>query len=200
MNKKSLLILAGTVLLSGCLSNSSKPSNFYVMNPDYSLPAVIGQAREKPVAVEITALHLPPYLDRKQIVTRYGEHQLHFSELHRWGGKLHKNLSRILAKNLAHQLSTTSIAVSPHSLPVKPEYLLEVEVMQFEKDANNSVVLSAQWRLSAAETMQPITSGFEDIKSETTVNGDNYQAIVASMSHVFARFTAVIARAIADQE
>lgn len=200
MKNKILLILAGTVLLSGCLSNSSRPSNFYVLNPDYSQPVIMEKTEVEPVAIEITSLRLPPYLDRKQIVTRRSDYQLHFSELHRWGGKLHKNLSGILARNLAYQLSTASVAVAPHSLPIKPQYLLEVEIMQFEKDAHNSVVLSAQWWLASAESMQPVASGLEDFKSESSVNDGDYQAIVAAMSRLFARFSAVIARAIARQE
>jgi uncharacterized lipoprotein YmbA len=197
-------VLAGlllTWLLSGCLSNTVKPKSFYLLNPDYSLAVVLSaeQAQQlpEPLSVQIMALHLPPYLDRKQIVTRSSQNELDVSDDHRWGGKLGKNLSRILAKNLSHYLSTPAVTVLPKSTRIKPGFQLEVEIIAFERDSNNRVMLSAQWRLLDKDKQQ-LATGIEDLEGEVLANGNDYHAIVSSMSSVFARLSHQLAKIIAS--
>lgn len=190
-----LLIPAMLVMLSGCLSNNSKPASFYVLNADISQAPVNTNIQKAP-AVEIAALEIPPYLDRKQIVIRYSENRLHFSEQNRWGGKLRKNLSRVLVKNLSHLLQSSRIAAIPHSLPINPQYQLEVSILQFERNPDGRIVLSAQWRLINSKDMRLIASGAEDVVSEVRVPDDDYQSIVSAMSHTFARFSRTLAMTI----
>jgi uncharacterized lipoprotein YmbA len=193
MKNKLILLLTVLLAFSGCLSNTSKPASFYVLNADTSMPPV-NTDKDKAPAVEIAAIHLPPYLDRKQIVTRQSENKLHFSEQNRWGGKLRKNLSRVLTKNLSYLLQSSRVAVTPHSLPIKPDYQLEVLIEQFENNAASRVVLSAQWRLVKAGDMSLVASGTEDLSSEILPVADDYQAIVAAMSRTFAHFSEILAR------
>jgi len=190
-----LLILPLLLVLSGCLSNTSKPASFYVLNADMSQTPV-NTNKEKAPAVEIAALQIPPYLDRKQIVIRHSENRLHFSEQHRWGGKLRKNLSRVLVKNLSHLLQSSRIAAIPHSLPINPQYQLEVTILQFERNPEGRIALSAQWRLVNSRDMRLIASGAEDVESEEQVSADDYQSIVSAMSHTFARFNRTLAMTI----
>lgn len=195
-----LVVLLLSWLLSGCLSNTVKPKSFYLLNPDYSLALVINEQqaaqRPEPLSVQIMALHLPPYLDRKQIVTRSSENELDVSEDHRWGGKLGKNLSRILAKNLSYYLATPAVTVLPKSTRIPPGFQLEVEIITFERDSNNRVILSAQWRLLDKDKQQ-LATGIEDLVGGVLANGQDYQAIVASMSSVFARLSHQLATIIA---
>jgi len=195
MNNKLILILAVLLMLSGCLSNNSKPASFYVLNADTSQEP-LNSDKQKAPAVEIAALHLPPYLDRKQIVIRHSENQLHFSEQNRWGGKLRKNLSRVLVKNLSHLLQSSRIAAIPHSLPIKPQYQLEVGIVQFERNAEGYIQLSVQWRLVKSGDMSLLASGTEDIVSEQFISADDYQSIVSAMSDTFAHFSKALAMTI----
>lgn len=190
-----VLLTAMLLMLSGCLSNNSKPASFYVLNADIS-QAPVNIDKSKAPAVEIAALEIPPYLDRKQIVIRYSENRLHFSEQNRWGGKLRKNLSRVLVKNLSHLLQSSRIAAIPHSLPINPQYQLEVSLLQFERNPDGRIVLSAQWRLINSKDMRLIASGAEDLESEARVTDDDYQSIVSAMSHTFARFSRMLAMTI----
>ncbi|NNJ92161.1 MAG: membrane integrity-associated transporter subunit PqiC [Gammaproteobacteria bacterium] len=192
MNNKLILIVAMILMLSGCLSNNSKPASFYVLNADIN-QAPINNDKEKAPAVEIAALHIPPYLDRKQIVIRQSENRLHFSESNRWGGKLRKNLSRVLVKNLSHLLQSSRIAAIPHSLPIKPQYQLEVTIIQFERNAQGYIELSVQWRLVKSANMSLVASATEDIVSEELISADDYQSIVSAMSDTFARFSKTLA-------
>ncbi len=187
-----VLILVAALLLPGCLSNTSKPANFYVLNSDLSQAPVNTDTDSAP-AVEIVALHIPPYLDRKQIVTRESENQLHFSEQNRWAGKLRKNLSRVLVKNLSHLLQSSRVAAIPHSLPINAQYQLEIAIVQFERNAAGHILLSAQWRLAKSKEMKLVASGTEDIESQVSIVADDYQSIVSAMSQTFARFSRTLA-------
>ena len=192
-----LLLAAAGLLLGGCVSNTSKPKSFFVLNPDYSQPVVLQPDEVKALSVQITALHLPPYLDRKQIVTRRSDSQLNMSDEHRWGGKLGKNLSRILAKNLAYLLSTSEITVLPKSTRVKPGLQLELDILAFERDSQNRVRLSAQWRLTDKDKQQ-LATGIEDLSSEVLSDGNDYHLIVNGMSRIFGRLSHRLAQILAD--
>ena len=200
MKSRLILLSAVLLMLSGCLSNTSKPASFYVLNADTSQAPVktgaVNTGSEKELSVEIAALQIPPYLDRKQIVIRQSENRLHFSEQNRWGGKLRKNLSRVLVKNLSHLLQSSRIAAIPHSLPINPQYQLEVTIVQFERNAEGRIVLSAQWRLLKSGDISLVAAGVEDIESEVLVASDDYQSIVSAMSHMFARFSKTLAMTI----
>ena len=70
------LLIAGLLMipaLSGCLGGSSPAVRFYVLSPmSDSIPA---DGNNK-LAVEISTIHLPQYLDRPHLVTRSGNNRL----------------------------------------------------------------------------------------------------------------------------
>ena len=136
----SILILSA-LLLSGCLGNNSRPASYYLLTADKSL-VMISAMSEQPPAILIMAVHIPDYLDRKQIVTRQSAHGLMFSDQHRWGGRFRKNIGRVLSTNLSHYLTGASVAVSPHSQPMNADYLLEISIQVFEQLENGLVMLT----------------------------------------------------------
>lgn len=191
-------MFSGFLLLSGCVTNNVKPVQYYVLSADSSTRQLPSVSSKNAPTVVIKSLSLPPYLDRKQIVTRQGDHQLVFSDVHRWGGKLKQNLSGILALNLSRALASDNVAVAPLGLPMKPDFLVQIEIFQFEKNARDRVILSAQWRLTNARTMELIDSGIEEMMSETLKSPGDYQAIVIAMSKLFAEFSSLIADSISS--
>ena len=198
MSVKIIFFILVSVFLTGCISNQAKPKYFYVLNPHYSSEALLKDEQKiDGIAVLISTLLLPPYLERKQIVTRRSDNQLFFSDENRWGGKLRKNLQRVLVKNLSHELSSSNIATTPLRLTLKDAYIVDIEISQFELNADNKVVLSAQWRLRSRNKDNLLNSGFEEIMSEPLSTKDDYQKIVSEMSITFSKFSHLIADAIA---
>lgn len=184
-------VLMVTLILSGCFAKNTRPEGFYVLNADTSLAVL--QHVKLPLAVSITSLKIPDYLDRKQIVSRKSDSQLHYSNNHRWAGKLHKNLKRILSKNLSYYLSGSQVAVAPSSLPVAAQYLLEIDIQQFEKTADATVSLSVYWQLVRADDKKTVYAGFDDIKGTVQLAQNDYDAMAVEMSSLFARFSHIIA-------
>ncbi len=90
---------------------------------------------------------LPQYLERPQLVTRSGESQLQFQEFHQWGGNLAKDLTRVLTENLSQLLRSDSVVSAPHTLRVRPDFRVEVEVLRFERAGDARVHLTAKANL-----------------------------------------------------
>lgn len=191
-------IMLGGLLLTGCISNNAPAPDHYLINDDPDVANLSGELPGEALVIELRAVRLPPYLERKAIVTRDGPNQLHFSDRHRWGGKLHRNLSRVMASQLSRMLGGARVVVSPRSLPLKPRFLLEVELLQFERLADGRVALQANWRLVDAQDSMLVNSGDTNLTSEPLARLDDYPTIVASMSRLFGQLSRQLASAIAD--
>ena len=192
-----MLVFFG-LLLGGCLSNNTKPANYYLLTADKSLDVISLQQDKKP-AIVIRGIHIPDYLDRKQIVTRNSSHGLMVSEQHRWGGRFRKNIERVLANNLSFYLSGASVVVTPHSQPITPTYLLEISIHEFERLENGLVMLSADWHLIDPDNQKSVSFGQENIASENVISENDYHAIVASMSRALDQLGHKIAYAVSQQ-
>ncbi len=144
--------------LSGCVTAPTTATRFYVLNPiDYGTSIVSVTDVTASLSIEVASLRLPQYLERPQIVTRSSGNLLELAEYHQWGGNLRKNMTRVLAKNISQLLATPNIAISPNRPPTPPDFSVELEVMQFEKDYSGKVHLSTQWRLSRGKDLKPLT-------------------------------------------
>jgi uncharacterized lipoprotein YmbA len=158
--------------------------------------APLGEAKSsEPLSVEIAPLRLPQYLNRPQIVTRTGGNELELAEFHQWGGNLAKNMTRVLARNLAQLLATPDIAIFPNRPPAPDGVRIEVEVLQFERAPDDRVHFSAQWRLLKGRDRAPLLTRITDLVSpavDTTIGLDE---TVAAMSALLGELSDIIARA-----
>ena len=144
-------------LLAGCLSAcSSAPTRLYTLYPVPSLqpknalageptavPAAGGSASYAWPAVRLDAVHLPPALDRAQVVSDVAPGELKINDLEQWSAPLGEIARQTLAADLSSRLPAGR-AVSPH-LP-KPAGALgiSVDVLDFHTDARGAH-LEAGW-------------------------------------------------------
>lgn len=185
----ALILLAPALILAACIGGNSPPVKYYMLDPLQQTgtpPATDG------VHIEITAVRLPQYLERPQIVTRNDNNRLVLSEFNQWGGNLRKNLTRTLAINLSGLLQTSNVTIAPYRAPTPPDYRISVEIFRFERDTDNKVYLSSQWRVNSARDQDGSRSMITNLKS-TPVNGDDYGAIVTAMKQLFGDFSKTIA-------
>lgn len=193
----ALVILLSWGLVSGCISNTASPTRFYVLNPlDPGVSLVNRTDQTGTLSLEVASLRLPQYLERPQIVTRSSENRLELSEYHQWGGNLRKNMMRVLAKNLSQLLDTPNIAISPYRPPVPPDFLVELEVMRFERDSDRRVRLSTQWRLSRGENGMPLTTRITDLESPKIPAEPGFEKTVSAMSSLMGELSQAIGREI----
>jgi hypothetical protein len=186
-----LLLLA---LLAGC-SGSAKDTRLYVLSPVAAAAPSSPAAGE--VAVVVGSVRLPLYLDRSQIVTRSGEHRLEFAEFDLWGGSLRQDLARVLAENLAGLLGSQRVVTAPHGLHAPTAVRVEVEVLGFERGPDGRVRLSARWWLARGAAAAPLGgTRASELLGAPLGDAAGYDAVVASMSQVYAEFARAIAQSI----
>ncbi len=194
------LLIAGLLMipaLSGCLGGSSPAVRFYVLSPmSDSIPA---DGNNK-LAVEISTIHLPQYLDRPHLVTRSGNNRLKILQSHQWGGNLRKDMVRTLAVNLSRLLDTPNVTIAPHRSSTQGDYRVSIEIIKFEKDTDNHVRLTAQWQISSGIERKPLVTQISTLASHTATTQDNYDEVVAMMSEQYGELAKLIANAIQELE
>jgi uncharacterized lipoprotein YmbA len=194
-----VFVLAGS-FLSGCIATTTTTTKLYVLNPLDSGASLVSKADQKDsLSIEIASLRLPQYLERPQIVTRSGENRLELGEYHRWGENLKKNMVRVLSKNLSQLLATPNIAIAPHHPPTSPDFRVELEVMQFERNSDGHVRLTARWLISRGKDRQPLVTQITDLASPVVHTGPDYALTVAAMNTLFGELSQIIGQEILKQ-
>jgi uncharacterized lipoprotein YmbA len=181
------------VFLGGCLG-TSPPSRFYLLSP-LSSSERLANAPSR-LALGVGPVTLPEYLNRTQIVTREGEHQLELAEFDRWAEPLTRSFNRVLVLNLSTLLATDRIALHPWNRSTTIEYQVTVDVGRFEAGRDGTASLLARWSIvDGAE--RKILRARKSTFSEP-IASESYEATVASMSRLLGALSREIAEAIRD--
>jgi hypothetical protein len=170
---------------------------FYVVTP------IAGQepvARAQGPGVVVAAVRLPQYLERPQLVTRSGDNRLQLEEYHQWGGNLTKDLTRVMSENLSLLLGSEVVVTAPHTLRVRPDFRLELEVLRFERASDARVHLTAKWWLHRGGDGSLLAGATTTLASEPLTDPASAELTVAAMSGVYGELSRAIAQAIARQE
>lgn len=190
------ICLLGCVLC-GCLGGGGNSVRYYLIDP-VEIDADADQSPGK-LAVEITDLHIPQYLERFQIVTRDGDNQLHLSENNQWGENLRKNLMRTLSQNLAGRLATIDIGTPLNRSASMPDYRIQVYITRFERGVDGVVRLAARWQISDGSE-QVLGMHSSDLDSGSTVDENDYAGTVASMQDLYSQLCVKIADSVIAEE
>lgn len=75
---------------------------------------------------------LADYLDTPTIVTRHEDHEIRFSEFHRWGENLGTAFNRTVGLNLEAQPGIASTEVVPWPQGTAFDYVVQLRVLRFE--------------------------------------------------------------------
>jgi len=109
-------------------------------------------------------------------------------------------MMRVLARNLSILLATPDITIAPHRSDVPPDFRVELEVIQFERDAGGHVRLSAMWRLSEGGNRKLLATRVTDLTSSAVETGQkNLEPTVSAMNVLFGELSRIISREILDQ-
>lgn len=143
--------LGGALLVAALLSSCSflepvpDPSRFYVLttvdDSDPSMPA-LGS-----VSLGVGPIRLPDYVRRQEIVRRTGATEVRPSTFDRWAGDLDNSVSRVLSEDLSRALGTDRISTYPSFEISRADYLVEVTVVRFDLDTQNTAFLNARWQV-----------------------------------------------------
>jgi hypothetical protein len=184
------IFLIYLLLICGC---ASKPPNYYVLHSLQSeAPGVKTVAPESDLSIGVGPITIPEYLDRPQIVTRSTPDNLQLSEFDKWAESLAKNLTRVLAENLAVLLSTDRVELFPWVSSAQVQYQVTVDVMQFERMPDGKVTLAARWNV-LGEHGDMLRNG--NSRFSIPVESTGYDAIASAESRAVEALSREIATA-----
>jgi len=178
------------LLISGC---GSSKTNFYVLTPiEKSSPLLDRKGTDHTLAIEISTLNLPAYLDRPQIVKHNSKNGLELDQFNQWAGKLDQNIARVMVKNLAQLLATPEVSMPPHRRIFKPDFRLEVDILKFEREVDDMVYLSAKWRIIDGDSTTVQASHISEMNSQH-LSSQGYNGTVEAMSHLIGELSKQVA-------
>ncbi|WP_456379845.1 PqiC family protein [Thiolapillus sp.] len=184
---KMLLLISG-LLLGGC-AYQSPPASFFVL----SAQAEASPAAYSELLLGVGPVNLADYLDRNQIVRRDTEVRLQLDEFNRWAGDHGKNITAVLAENLARITGSDGVLAHPWASSLDPDYQVVVDISRFDAGQENLIVLDAQWQLfRKPNQLLQIRRSYIEIQA----SGDSYEAQVKAQSRALAELGKIIAAAV----
>jgi uncharacterized lipoprotein YmbA len=161
------------LIAAGC--GSSPNPDFYVLHP---VPPEQARPATATAPVQITAVHIPPSLDRQEMVQDTGSNKLAVSGTDRWGAPLGEMARKVLAQDLVARLPAGSVVLPNEPAPQDVRKIV-VSIVEFGRASDGSIRLEGQWSLSAADSEQTLQSHAIQIR---TTAGGGAQAQAKSMS------------------
>ena len=195
----SLFVLV-LIILQGCvnLKPPESTTRFYVLGARDHAEATSSFVKESSgISVGLRRLRLASYLDTPYIVLRHGTNEVSFAENHRWGEDLQKAINRTIETHLHSHASIGRIDVAPWPINTPHDYVIQIQVLQFEgqtdapveeempivlEDQNVQVHLVANWQIINPSTNDVV----HQEKTDVLLGGwstDIYSNLVTGLDH-----------------
>ncbi len=184
------LLLAGLFLLPVACGRSL-PTRFYLLTPQVANSSAGGSAE---LTVGVGPVELPDFLDRPQILTRAGEHEIRFAEYDRWGGSLKNNITYVVAENLSERLGLDTVYTYPWRAAVRVGFQVGISVVRLDARPGGDATLEARWSLLGEEGRRVLTTRRSAF--QIPVAGADYADIVDAQSRLLAALSDEIAKTI----
>ena len=186
------IFLLSLLSICGC---ASKSPNYYILNSLQSgAPSAEKVRAENDLTIGVGPVKIPAYLDRPEMATRSAADSLQFAEFDKWAEPLERNLTRVIAENLAILLSTNRVGVFPWLNSAQVQYQVTVDITQLERMPDGKVILAARWNIlgDQGENMLVIESSRFSIPIESA----GYGAMASAESRAVEALSREIAAAV----
>ena len=191
----AVMLVFFAIGLTGCIGGTSKPSKFYLLrsmeNPQKSLPTT---GNKDSVSVLIGPITLPAYLDRTQVVTLAGKHELLVEEFNRWGESLQKTFYRVLLEDLSLLLNTAEVYAYDTSGSISTDFQIVIDVTRFDSVVGGNAYLTAFWTVSGKDKTTPSITRKSVFRAPVSATG--FPGVVDAQNQILTAFSREIASAI----
>lgn len=180
------------LLLVGC---ASSPATHY-----YTLEVAPSPSRHShgvSTPVSISAVNLPPTLDRRDMVTRTGSNTMEIRRQDQWSAPLGPMIRRVLSQDLAARLPKDMVVMPGAPEPADTARIV-VTIAQFGPQPDGKALLVAGWTLLRGDTVKP--SLRRNVRLETDQVGNGADAQAAAMGNLLSRFAQHIALVLAGRK
>jgi len=219
-----VLLIGAGLLATACVNLEPRQSNIrYYLLSDAVTPAessesvrrsestgraTSGSDRPSRLVVGVRKVRIAAYLNTPSITTRFGDHEVQFSEFHRWGEDLGEAIGRSVAQSLTRHPEIQRVDRVPWPDRTSHDVLVQMQVLRFEGEApsrpvevdkkdppmqGNARVVVA-WELVDPETQEVRVSGKTDHQEGGWTVGE-YAALIERLDASLD----VVARDLADQ-
>jgi uncharacterized lipoprotein YmbA len=168
-------------VLTGCsfLKPAQPTERYFVLTPQppqSSAPAAH-------LALGVGKVKIPTYLWNTSVAVRKGAHEIQYLPAALWAERLDAGFQRVLAANLAAELSTDRIFLSSWEKPdVSAEVYVSVE--QFDVDTEGRGTLVAHWRLQSPGGEKLLQSGASRLTHQGPAPAKGAPGLVATLSEL----------------
>ncbi len=190
----SILLLAG---LSAC--GTSQPTKYYLLSA--SAPDTARASAQRELTIGVGPIILPPYLERREMVSRSSSNELNVAVFHQWAEPLGENVSRVVSQDIGQRLATDRIVRLPLKRSLRRalviDYQVTIAVRKFEKTPDGSAVLDARWGILDNDKKELVLRRSHYSQAPAT---DGHAAQAEAQSQVLGRLSEEIAAAILKLE
>jgi uncharacterized lipoprotein YmbA len=157
----ALLFTAGTVAaLSACSSAPTRLFTLYPVAPN-APSAYVGPP------IRVDAVHLPPALDRIELVSEVSPGELKINDLEHWSAPLSQEAREALSADLIARLPPGSV-LYPHLVKPDGALGLSVDILELNSGASGAS-LQASWVIAATNPAPVAIRGTASLRLERTV-------------------------------
>jgi len=180
--------------------SSSSTTRYYILD---TIPDVIAQSEKegKNFATPLCGVGpvtIPPYLNRPQMVTRLGDHELRIEDFRLWAEPLRENIPRVIAQNLSLLIGSEKIYLYPWKRSDQISLQLMVDIFRFDADVDGNVILEALWRIVDVEQDRLLMENrYHSVKPSS---GTDIAKVVDGMNKTLINLSQSIADALSSLE
>lgn len=190
MRLRDGIVILATLALASC--GTSPKTHYFTL-------AVIPAGAQGTTAitspVTVAAVHVPPSLDRLEMVRRTGANTVDVSSQDRWSAPLGDMVQRVLSQDLAARLTRDKLV--PPDSPAPPHTAqIVLSIAQFGPTGGGVVVLDGSWSLLDHDRDAPILRRTIDLKMDSSTGDGSGQAAAMSqlLGQLATRMAGILAK------
>ena len=193
MNRTLKSLIVAVILPIALLGCGTTPaSKYYLLSveasrfPEGSSPSL-----------GVGPIEIPEYLNRNALIYSGEGNRLHIANFERWAEPLDSSIGRVVRLNLASVLNTQNIQVYPWSDSERPEYGVEVTVINM--DANDQQArLIAEWHIYAPMDRKTIARKISSLSYDMPAGAVTAAEVAPAYSKLLLQLSQIIAAAISE--
>lgn len=184
------------LLLGGCVIKPARvPTRHFVLAPLPMPEQAPVTARQS--AVEVGFIKMPPYLLRDSMAVRKSPQEVDYLENALWAERLDQSFRQTLANNLSLLLTSDRTLCSVSALD-RSVMRVSVNVGQFDVDTNGRGILLADWRITSADSANPVKRGQARFTRHGPSPCGNPKAIAETLGALVGDLSAELAQALRE--
>lgn len=181
-------VILASLLLAGCAGSPGSPSLFLLDSQTRGDHPAVAEKAPRLVVKPVT---LAKFLDQDGIIYQTEPHRIVIAQENRWAAPLSSQLSDILYKTLAHDVTQARVKKYPDRK--QKSYQLQTRIDQFMGHYDGKAHVAGQWQLQDPEGQ---TIRQHHFATTVALPRDGYPALISSLSQSWNKLSRQIAHSI----